>query len=208
MKRFLDRIRKKDSDISLKRKMINTVLITVLGMTLGFLSKWLDSRTFDNAILDLLDPGNFFSDMAVWLFIALSIAIYSSSPERAGINVFLFFLSMTVAYHLYTVLFSGFDPGKYMLIWYGLTAISPAFAYISWYAKSSSGFSIVIVSIIILVMLVSCFGIGMWYFDTKGILYTITFIASLLVLYKDIKMLSISFMIGLILSFMFRIAQS
>ena len=54
-------------------------------------------------------------------------------------------------------------------------------------------------------MLVSCFNIGMWYFDIKGILYTITFIASLFVIYKDIKIISVSFIIGLLLSFIIRV---
>ena len=204
MKRFLEHIRKEERKLSLRSRITNTILVTVLGITLGNISKWLDSRTFDKPILDYLDLGNFFSDMAIWLFIALSIAIFSESPHRAGVNVLLFFLGMTVSYHAYTVVLNGFNPGRYMMIWYGFTLISPVLAYFSWYAKSNSKYSIIIDSIIIHIMLVSCFGIGMWYFDIKGMLYTITFIASLLVIYKDIKIITVSFVIGLILSILLK----
>lgn len=205
MKEFLNNIRKQENNQRFKRKIINTLLIFLLGIILGFISKWLDSRDFDNAILNYLDLGNFFSNMAIWLFIALAISIYSKSPKRASVNVFLFFLGMIISYHLYTILFNGFNPRNYMMIWYGFTIVSPILAYISWYAKSNSKYSIVINSIIIFVMLVACFNIGMWYFDFKNILYTITFISSLYIIYKDIKIISISLIIGLILSFIIRI---
>ena len=54
-------------------------------------------------------------------------------------------------------------------------------------------------------MISSCFSIGMWYISFRGILYTITFLASLIVLYKDIKIESISLVIGLLLSFIIRL---
>ena len=205
MKQFLDNIRKEENNYSLKIKIINSSLILLLGIVLGISSKWLDSKTFNNSILDYLDLGNFFTNMAIWLFIALTISVYSKSPKRASINVFLFFLGMTISYHLYTIVFNGFNPKNYMVMWYGLTIISPILAYITWYSKSKNKISIIINSIIIFVMSASCFNLGMWYFDTKSLLYTITFIATLLIMYKDIKILSISFVIGLMLSFIIRI---
>ena len=205
MKQFLNKIRKEKDNNSLKRKVINTTLLFLLGMILGLLSKWLDGKYFNIKVLDYLDLGNFFSNMAIWLFISLSISIYSRSPKRASINTLLFFLGMTISYHLYTILFNGFNPRNYMLIWYGFTLISPILAYMVWYSKSKNYYSIIINSIIIFVMLVACFNIGMWYFDVKGILYIFTFIGSIFIIYKDIKVISISLVIGLLLSFIIRI---
>lgn len=210
MKNILDSIRKPEKNITLKRKIIYTISFFIIGILLGVLSKWLDNLSLNSeiwwhSIIEKLDLGNYFSEIAIWLLLALTISIYSTSPKRASINVFMFFLGMTISYHIYTNLYSGFNPVSYMMIWYGLTIISLFLAYISWYGRSDNLYSIIIDTIIILVMLTACFSIGKWYFDTKSILYTLTFIATILVIHKNIKVTSISFIIGLILSFIVRI---
>jgi len=207
---FLENLRKKNTTINNKKKIINTILILLLGIILGLFSKWLDSISINSNIwwhniIGYLDLGNFFSNMAIWLFIALIISIYSYTPIRASINVFLFFLGMNISYHLYTVLFIGFNPISYMKTWYILTIISPLLAYISWYAKSDNNLSIIINSIIILVMASSCFSMGLWYFDFRSILYTIVFILSTIIIYKNPRIITISLIIGLCLSFFIHI---
>ena len=111
---------------------------------------------------------------------------------------------MCASYHMYTILFSGFNPSEYMKIWYGLTIISPLLAYIIWYSKSESRISIIINSVIMLIMITVCFSVGMFYFDIKSILDTLVFIGTVLVLYKR-PTIFISIFIGLVLSFFIRI---
>ena len=151
MKEWLDSIRKPNKDIKISKKIIYSLLILLLGIILGVFSKWLDNLSINDAIwwqhiLGIVDLRNVFSYVGIWLFLAITISVFSRTPLRASLNVFLFFIGMTVSYHLYTIMLSGFNPKSYMMIWYGITAITPIFAFICWYAKGNNKISIMISS--------------------------------------------------------------
>src|SRR5574344_1794433 len=167
MKNWLENIRKSDRTLKLSKKIVNSCLILTLGILLGIISKWLDNMSINDTIwyqhiLGVLDLRNVFSEFGIWIFFAVSISVFSKTPVRASLNVFLFFLGMTISYHLYTIIFAGFNPITYMMIWYIVTLISPILAYTCWYAKGKGKIPFIINVGIISIMLLVCFAIGMW----------------------------------------------
>lgn len=121
MKKYLDKIRIQKTNINISTKIINSILMLLLGIALGCFSKALDNLSINDTIwwqyiLELLDIRNVFSGFNVWICIAIVISVMSKSPLRASLNVFIFFVGMTTSYHLYTILFSGFNPQSYMMI--------------------------------------------------------------------------------------------
>lgn len=206
---FLEKVRTSKNNLTTFNKITNSIMIFLLGIGLGIFSKWLDNLALDDGIwwqhiLDMLNLGNVFSLFGVWILIAVCISVFSSSPLRASINVFIFFLGMCVSYHLYTIIFAGFNPRNYMLIWYGITLISPFMAFVCWYAKGNGIISFVIKIFIITVMILCSFSIGMWYFDFISIIDTIFFITTLVVLYDTPKK-SIYCLIGsIVLAYLIR----
>ena len=205
MKAWLRSIRTPKSDVKLSLKIINSILILLLGMAMGVLSKWLDNTGINDAIwwqriLGMLDLRNVFSEFAIWLLMALAISVYSSSPVRAGLNVFLFFAGMCSSYHLYTIVFAGFNPQRYMMIWYGFTLLSPVLAFICWYARGETMISLVIAMLILAVMMSACFAIGFLYFAVSRIINVMIFFGSVAILYSKPKQIIISLFGAFILS--------
>ena len=210
MKTYLRKTRKPETNIPLSPKIICSVFILLLGTGLGIFSKWLDNLAISdsiwwNHILEILDLGNVFSSLAIWLLIALAIAVYSKTPVRAGLNVFLFFAGMCISYHLYTIVFSGFDPQNYMKLWYGLTLCSPLAAFICWYGKGKTALSLAIDIAVLGGMILACFSIGFWYFDLNNIINVFIFVCSVIVLYSVPQQILVGLLGGVLLAFGIRL---
>ena len=207
MTEILTKIREQDKTLVFSKKVINTFIVLVFGIVLGIFSKWLDNTPLNDSImwkrflLGYLDLGNVFSMIGIWLLIALCISIYSATPLRASINVFIFFLGMNISYHIYTIIFAGFNPMNYMMIWYFLTLFSPILAFICWYSKGAGIIPVIINTCIIAIMILCCFGIGMWYFDFTSIINTIIFIITLIILYNTPQKSIITLIGGLVIAF-------
>ena len=165
-------------------------LILLLGTALGAFAKWLDLLEINDGIwwhrlIERFGLAREFSDLPVWLFAALVIAVMSRSPFKAAVNVLFFFAGMDAAYHVWTITHAGFDPGSYMLIWYGLTAVSPLIAAVCWYARGK-GIAAAAVSCVILAGLAAtCFSFGWVYFSFKTVISTLVFAAGAAVLYRS-----------------------
>ena len=191
MKEHLDMIRKPVSK-PIGKAVVLSAIVLFSGIVLGFVSKWLDNLVYEDTIgwhriLERLDLGNFLSDLPFWLLAALIIAVYSYSAGWAAINVFLFFAGMCTAYHLYTIVFAGFNPQSYMMIWYAITLFSPVLAVFCWYARGSGKIALLLDTGILAVLAVSCFSMGYFYISMKGGLYLLTFVSAAAVLHRPLR---------------------
>lgn len=205
MKAWLYKVRTPNRE-KLSAQITYSILILLLGIALGIFSKWLDNTGINDAIwwqhiLGIIDLRNVFSEFPIWLLIALAISVYCSSPLRAGLNVFLFFVGMCTSYHWYTIMFAGFNPGSYMMIWYGITLLSPVLAFICWFGKGKTKTSLIIDILILAVMMSVCFSIGFWYFYINRIINVIIFIGSVVIMYSEPKQTVISLLGAVVLSY-------
>ena len=206
IKEKLDQIRKPEKMTAGKDRAV-ILLVFAAGIALGIISKFLDNLALDSTVwwhrvIEFLNLGIFFSEIAVWLLAALLIAVCSASAIRAAVNVFVFFAGMCLAYHIYTVFFSGFNPLSYMMIWYGITLLSPLLAMLCWYAKGAGKIAVLLDAGILSVFFLACFSIGFFYIDLKGVLYLLVFACAVFILYTNPKQILQSILIGFVLSFL------
>lgn len=202
MKEFLNQIRK-PTQIPISCKIRYSVVILLFGIVLGILAKILD-ETASNllpAFLQTMDLRNFFSRMGFWLFSGICIAIYSKTPLRAALNVFLFFGGMVSSYYLYTVQVAGFFPKSYMLIWIFITILSPLPGMVSWYARGTHPVSLCLSAVILMLMARQAFSFGFWYFDVRSTLELLLWFLTIAVLYKTPKQILLVSGAGLLLFF-------
>lgn len=153
MREFLNKIRKPEY-LPVPNKIIHSVMILIIGIVLGFVSKVLD-ETASNLLppfLEMLDLRNFFSRMGFWIFSGVFISLFSKTPIRAALNNFLFFIGMVGSYYVYTVAIAGFFPKTYMMLWVAMALLSPFLGAVCWYAKGTHIVSVCLSALIFMMM--------------------------------------------------------
>lgn len=146
MKEYLRKIRTPDTGLSLRAKIIISAAMAVAGFLLGVFQKWLDSVPVNElpAIAGRLDLANCFGRFGVWILLATAISVFSKTPVRAMINVFLFLISMVSGYYIYCSFVLGFLPRSYMMIWVAASFAAPFAAFVCWYAKGKGLIAVLI----------------------------------------------------------------
>lgn len=194
--------------ISRRKKILNTLLVFVFGLAMGIGTKFLDCIPSNLLpyFMEILDLRNFFGRIAIWYLLAVIISIYSKTPLRASVNVFVFFAGMLTGYYAYTRLFAGFYPDRaYLMIWIVLTALSPFLAFICWYAKGKGNTSLVISSLISALLFLQAFSFGMTYFNAPYILEVLVWAAGIAILYKSPKQTAVMLVLSLVFAVTMRI---
>lgn len=85
-----------------------------------------------------------------------------------------------------------------------MTLVSPLLGALCWYTKGKGWVAAGLTTLILTVLLLSCFGIGFWYFDFWGILYTATFLICVFMLNVEPKRTLACLGIGVLLAFLLR----
>lgn len=134
---ILNKVRKQDEIcLNMKQKSIRFLSIFMIGIIMGFASKYIEGVPHFGHIGDLLNIiGNISTGIGLWVILATIISVYSRSPIVAGIYVFIFFCGLLISYYLYSMKLFGFFPTYYFLRWGGIAICSPVAAYIVWYSR-------------------------------------------------------------------------
>lgn len=126
------------------KALFHTGLITAAGLLLGIAAKLLDIHTSN--------LGNIFSQMSVWLFLCTLLAVYSSTPKRAAVNVFCFCTGMLAVYYLTAELTASVYSPLFIYGWIVFALFSPALGFCAWYAKGKGLLAKIITAGIIIVL--------------------------------------------------------
>ena len=210
IKRYLEQIRKPSKKLSYKRQIVITLGLILLGFLLGTLQKWIDGTGGSNLplILQQLDIGNYFGRLAIWILLGSIISVYSESPVRAGINTFVFFISMLAGYYLYCNFVLGFLPRAYMMMWLLFAFASFFMAYFCWHAKGEGIIAILISSVIIGVLLAQAINLNI----TQGFyvyhsLEVVTWLIGVILLRRTLKEYTIEIVLSVVIAFAYQLVM-
>ena len=131
----------------MRKYIMNPFSMLVIGLALGVLSRLLDLYTSN--------LGNVFSQMAIWILLGTCIAIYSSSPKQAMLNVLTFCLGMLLTYYTVAFITDGVYSKTMIAGWTAFALCSPVLAYFTWMTKEKGRWGKVISVGIVLVSVLS-----------------------------------------------------
>ena len=126
-----------------KRQRLNDLvmicLLLIAGVLLGLFSKYIDSlpEGYLPILVENLRIDRLMSRMPIWLCLALTIALYSRTPLKASISVFLFFSGLIGSYYWYSAVVLGIFSSSKIIYWLWFTLLSPVLAYLCWYVMST-----------------------------------------------------------------------
>ena len=145
IKVILNKTRTPKNRAPFSRSALFSVLILATGLLSGFVIKLFDIYT------ETL--GNIFSGISVWVLICTIIAVFSGTPKRAAVNVFLYCLGMIAAYYIAAQALGAVYSMSFVYGWSIFTLFTPIFAFFTWYGRGRGWLAVVISVLIIAFML-------------------------------------------------------
>lgn len=128
----LREIRTWSEKINIKREILFTLSVFILGLLFGYVAKATDSVSIF---------GEIGTDLGIWVFIVSLVAAFSSRPLFAIINTPILFVSMLLSYYVYGQIVFGFFPKTYFIGWLIIALISPIGGFIVWLSRGKGIFA-------------------------------------------------------------------
>ncbi len=171
-----------------KRQRLNDLvmicLLLIAGVLLGLFSKYIDSlpEGYLPILVENLRIDRLMSRMPIWLCLALTIALYSRTPLKASISVFLFFSGLIGSYYWYSAVVLGIFSSSKIIYWLWFTLLSPVLAYLCWYVNLKNKFSLFLSVCILLVLAYYTFIDGLRTFGQIFLLDILVFIVACIII--------------------------
>lgn len=108
----------------------NSLLILLLGIALGALSKWAD---YHSMFLARLTSG-----VHVWILLGCAVSVFSRTCWRAGLNVFLLLGGMVASYYLTAELMGVPWSMTFLIGWAVAAALSALPGFFVWFSRGRS----------------------------------------------------------------------
>ena len=141
------------------------ILPLIIGILLGIIAKFVDGRNIIHYFPILADiMGRF----GIWVWVAALIAVRSKSPSLAALRSFAFFIGMLSAYYIYTVLFLKFLPKSQMILWGGISMITPFCGFLFWHVRKNKHYVNLIASLPLILFFTEWYltAFTVWYWNT------------------------------------------
>jgi len=113
--------------MSKTKSIIAPIILLLLGVVLGIVSKLLDIHT--------QNLGNIFSQMSIWILFGTLISIFSKTKGKAALNVFVFCIGMLITYYITAELANSVYSMTFIYRWAAFSICSPMFAVLTWMTK-------------------------------------------------------------------------
>lgn len=143
------------------KKVIDTIRSSVVLFITGALAG-AAATIFD---LYVVEDGQVFSRLSLWICICTAAAVTSSAPDIAGLRVFSFYAGVVPAYFMISVLNGHGWTNSFAISLAVFSAVSPIFAYVLWHSRENKVFADILpVAAAIATLLISdlMFGINGW----------------------------------------------
>ena len=189
------------------KKQRSFFLCLILGVTLGIVSKYLDTFTgYDgNWLMNIPSYlGDLFTRLGIWILIATTIAAYSKTQINSALNTFIFFIGMLISYYLYSAYLFGVFSTSDIIYWSILAVVSPFLAVIVWNAKNNTSLSWILPALPIALMLNLSLGLGFFYIALNHIEELIMSVILCFTFYQSRKQLIVIMFVSFGLSFVIK----